>query len=1342
MVSDFRSTIIGTDSNSFSIGDGTDGYKYIYASISDSFVPGIRYNPNNNQWEYSSDGYDYDLIGNVFGPNAALDNSIVLFDSITGKLVKDSLVIIDGYGNITTPGTVNGRDLTVDGYDLDTHLSDFANPHVVTASQVGNTVAQWNANQIQGTSVDATDIEDGYVLKYNSISGNLEYQPDADTGAGDVFGPSGALDTSIAIYDGVTGKLITDSLVTIDGYGNIVTPGTINGRDAVIDGYVIDGFLAGDLPTGFENRTDSELIFSDVTREFTVQPKAPATEYLFWERGVKYVKDSADTVTIDDLAGRHYIYFLDGYLTSSQAPPPDFSYPLVTIVTWDGYKNIGVADERHGIVMDWKTHEYLHLTIGTRYSSGLSLSPLATGSGTIDGDAQVSVTSGTIYDEDINVDIVNVPVPTEYFEQNLGRPISLPGYIPVYYRFGPDGYWTNETATAFPMQPWDGVVGSRIGYNYFDSSNWINSDVNSNGDRVAVWIFATSSITDPVISVVGQRYDKNLNDAQDNNTFESLDFGTLPFQEIKVLYRVIIRTSLAYGNTIKAYIEDVTDYRSVSNLPGANYVPVAHSSLSGLTDANSHPASAISTVTTSFDIILSAADIDVQTALDTIDDHVQDETHGGTNQTTWAAGDVLYASGVDTLSKLTVGPDGYILKVSSGVPGWSEENGGGNVVGPASSLNTSIAIFDGVTGKLIQDSLVTIDGYGDITTSGTVDGRNISDDGYALDSHIADLSNPHIVTPAQVGNATAQWNADQIQGVTVDDTDISDGYVLKYNSTSGNLEYVSATEDESPVGFENGVDSDISFDDGTRTFTIQPKAPATSFKYWAENNLYEKDYADSITIPDTTGTHYFYYDGYDLITTTVTLAYNVPIVATVLWDGYKNVGLSDERHTIYMSWATHKYLHESIGTKYVSGLTGLRLSSGTGAADVDAQFTLTNGVIFDEDIEVDIVRNVTPSENFEQEIGSFPTTPGEFPVYYQDGYAVWTKDDATTFPMKQWDGYGRIGYSAQTSGYWTVEDPGENNYVAYWIVGTNNVEEPVLSLMGVRFDTRFEDADNNNSLQAMLYFILSSASVLPFREMKIFYRLIVRTSLTYANSIQGAIVDVKDYRNTSINVLDHSGLGGRDNANQHPATAISVDTSGFSSILSGSDDTSQKAFDTIDDHVQGVIKGGTGFTTYASGDLLYSDATNSLNKLTIGGDGYHLISNGTTPEWTSFPLFGSDYDYEESVSRSTTTSTTFQTKVTLTTPPLNGTHLVTWSASVDHSSRTTKMEARLRNTTDSTNVTPLVIHEPKDVVNRTPVTGVAEVVFSGPAKTFEIQYRAQTVDTAGIEGARIVIWKI
>ena len=53
-----------------------------------------------------------------------------------------------------------------------------------------------------------------------------------------------------------------------------------------------------------------------------------------------------------------------------------------------------------------------------------------------------------------------------------------------------------------------------------------------------------------------------------------------------------------------------------------------------------------------------------------------DATHGGTSQTTYTTGDILYASATNTLSKLAVGSTGQVLTVASGAPSWAAATGG------------------------------------------------------------------------------------------------------------------------------------------------------------------------------------------------------------------------------------------------------------------------------------------------------------------------------------------------------------------------------------------------------------------------------------------------------------------------------------------------------------------------------------------------------------------------------------------------------------------------------------------------------------------------------------------
>jgi len=83
--------------------------------------------------------------------------------------------------------------------------------------------------------------------------------------------------------------------------------------------------------------------------------------------------------------------------------------------------------------------------------------------------------------------------------------------------------------------------------------------------------------------------------------------------------------------------------------------------------------------------------------------------NGGTNLTTYATGDILYASATNTLSKLTAGTNGYVLTLASGVPTWAAASGGGGTPGGSSGqlqYNNSSA-FGGVTNITVASGQTT-----------------------------------------------------------------------------------------------------------------------------------------------------------------------------------------------------------------------------------------------------------------------------------------------------------------------------------------------------------------------------------------------------------------------------------------------------------------------------------------------------------------------------------------------------------------------------------------------------------------------------------------------------------
>lgn len=51
--------------------------------------------------------------------------------------------------------------------------------------------------------------------------------------------------------------------------------------------------------------------------------------------------------------------------------------------------------------------------------------------------------------------------------------------------------------------------------------------------------------------------------------------------------------------------------------------------------------------------------------------------NGGTSQSTYAAGDILYASATNTLSKLPVSTNGKVLTLTAGLPSWQTPSSGG-----------------------------------------------------------------------------------------------------------------------------------------------------------------------------------------------------------------------------------------------------------------------------------------------------------------------------------------------------------------------------------------------------------------------------------------------------------------------------------------------------------------------------------------------------------------------------------------------------------------------------------------------------------------------------------------
>ena len=121
-------------------------------------------------------------------------------------------------------------------------------------------------------------------------------------------------------------------------------------------------------------------------------------------------------------------------------------------------------------------------------------------------------------------------------------------------------------------------------------------------------------------------------------------------------------------------------------------------------------------------------------------------------QTPWR---VFYSDSLGDVNELALGANGTFLKSNgAGVaPSFATPAGSGDVVGPASAVNDRVVFFDGVTGKLIKDSGLTLAGNntGDQTSIAGITGTKAQFDTAVTDGNFmyvgdAPTAHTHILT--------------------------------------------------------------------------------------------------------------------------------------------------------------------------------------------------------------------------------------------------------------------------------------------------------------------------------------------------------------------------------------------------------------------------------------------------------------------------------------------------------------------------------------------------------------------------------------------------------------------
>lgn len=352
------------------------------------------------------------------------------------------------------------------------------------------------------------------------------------------------------------------------------------------------------------------------------------------------------------------------------------------------------------------------------------------------------------------------------------------------------------------------------------------------------------------------------------------------------------------------------------------------------------------------------------------------------------------------------------------------------------------------------------------------------------------------------------------------------GYCLRKHADEGVI-FVNIQPDQwlkrfqvmkEPTGFPDLTASSVSFDEGTRTFTINPTG--SEFDFFIKGTQYRISSSDvvgvnKLTISDVEGLHYIYHDGEDLLETTTwnnNLLSDYALIAFVHWDATnsKQIYFAEERHSLTMDWATHVYLHNSRGTALeTGGELGSLLVDQSGALDSHAQFANAITSFYDEDL-----RHSHTARGSTENI----------PVYYRFGADVdliWRMNESASFPVLS-TGTGRAAWNELSGGNWQLTEVGNNQFVLAHVFAYNDLTRKFGIVMGQAvYNTisaaRLGAGDEINNI------ILEGA---PVQEIVFLGTLIFQTADAYGNTPKSRIRSTDtgdDYIDLRGSVITRSG---------------------------------------------------------------------------------------------------------------------------------------------------------------------------------------------------------------------------
>jgi hypothetical protein len=123
-----------------------------------------------------------------------------------------------------------------------------------------------------------------------------------------------------------------------------------------------------------------------------------------------------------------------------------------------------------------------------------------------------------------------------------------------------------------------------------------------------------------------------------------------------------------------------------------------------------------------------------------------------------ASYDMYYRGATGLLTRLANGSTGqFLAATTSNAPSWGTPAGSGDVVGPGSSTDNAVARFDGTTGKLLQNSTLSLGDSGPLAP--------FTDDTVALGDATHNFSDLFLASGALINIANGNWVATHTSGI-------------------------------------------------------------------------------------------------------------------------------------------------------------------------------------------------------------------------------------------------------------------------------------------------------------------------------------------------------------------------------------------------------------------------------------------------------------------------------------------------------------------------------------------------------------------------------------------------